>query len=138
MVIKNMKFMFLILLLLTFTNIAKAAEKIKVERYEIWKHPVLAIFEKYGIKLYKVSYSIDGKCPTFYAKFKYSPDPRAPDADSFHKVYFEILKANSFFPYALVDSEDDMRINVGWVNKIKKIMRVDIDKALSRSTCIQG
>ncbi len=121
--------------LFLFINYAAASEFILVEKYENWNHPVLAVFNKYGISLYKVSYSKDGTCPTFYAKFKYSPDPRAPDADNFHKVYFDTLKANSFFPYSIVDEEDDMRINVGWENKNKKIMRVDIAKADTASLC---
>ena len=125
-------------LLFVCLNMAEAADKILIEKYENWNHPVLAVFKKYGISLYKVSYSIDGTCPTFYAKFKYSPDPRAPDADSFHKVYFDTLKANAFFPYALVDEEDDMRINVGWEDKAKKIMKVDIAKASSVSICNNG
>lgn len=125
-------------LLLMIFNVSAASEKIQVARYENWNHPVLAVFKKYGITVNKVSYSVDGTCPTFYAKFKYSPDPRAPDARSFHKIYFEALKANSLFPYALVDEEDDMRINVGWENWTKKIMRVDIAKVSSVSTCMNG
>lgn len=126
------------ILLFICLNAAKAADKILVERYENWNHPVLNIFKKYGISLYKVSYSIDGTCPTFYAKFKYSPDPRAPDADTFHKVYFDTLKANAYFPYAIVDEEDDMRINVGWEDKAKKIINVHIGKASSVSSCQNG
>lgn len=125
-----MKF-FVSILLFVFLNIADATDKILIERYENWSHPVLAVFKKYGISLYKVSYSIDGKCPTFYAKFKYSPDTRTPDADSFHKVYYETFVANSYFPYVLVDEEDDMRINVGWKDKAKRIFKVDMDNASS-------
>lgn len=106
-----------------------SSDKILVERYENWQHPVLEPFKKFGITPYKVSYSIDGTFPTFYANFKYSPDPRAPDAESFHKVYFEALKANSYFPYAIVDEKDGMRINVGWEDRVKKIMKVDLGKA---------
>ena len=135
----NTKKTFHLIILCMVLNLAEAApKKILVERYENWSHPVLVIFKQYGISIYKISYSLDGKCPTFYAKFKYSPDPRAPDADSFHKVYFDVLKANSFFPYALVDEEDDMRINVGWENKTKKIMQVGIAKASSISSCENG
>jgi len=102
-------------LLLMLLNVADASGKILIERYENWSHPVLVVFKKYGITLYKVSYSADGTCPTFYAKFKYSPDVRAPGANDFHKVYFDTLMANSFYPYTLVDEEDDIRINVGHV-----------------------
>ncbi|CEG56770.1 hypothetical protein [Legionella fallonii] len=136
MVIK-LKAIILIMLFIVLDT-SNAAKKILVERYENWNHPVLLVFKKYGISLYKVSYSKDGTCPTFYAKFKYSPDPRAPGEADFHKVYFDTLKANSFFPYALVDEEDDMRINVGWENKAKHIMNVDMSKAASPSTCKNG
>ena len=122
-----------VVLLCCYLNTAKATDKILVERYEEWSHPVLSVFKKYGMTLYKISYSIDGKYPTFYAKFKYSPDPRAPDAGTFHKVYFDTLKANSFFPYSLIDKEDNIRINVGWKNKEKNIMSVDIENLLSAS-----
>jgi hypothetical protein len=122
-------------LMLLFFNVADAAEKIIVERYENWRHPVLEVLKKYGITLNKVTYSVDGIYPTFYAKFKYSPDPRAPDADGFHKVYFEVLKANFYHPYALVDEEDDMRIDVGWEDKKGRIMKVGISKLNSVSSC---
>lgn len=138
MVINFKRFVFYILVLFFFRVNAGAAQKILVERYEYWAHPVLTVFNKYGLTLYKVAYSKDGKCPTFYAKFEYSPDPRAPDAQSFEKIYFEILKANAFFPYALVDEEDDMRINVGWESRSQKIMKVGIAKALTGSTCLDG
>ena len=128
----------LILLLTILNTTAASANKILVERYENWTHPVLDVFKKYGLTLYKISYSKDGTCPTFYAKFKYSPDPRAPDPESFHRVYYETLKANSSFPFAFVDEEDDMRINVGWDNAKKRIMRVDIAKANTVSTCLNG
>jgi hypothetical protein len=92
---------------------------------------VLKELHPYGITPYKISYSIDGTFPTFYANFKYSPDPRAPDAESFHKVYFEALKANSYYPYAIVNEKDGMRINVGWEDRAKRIMKVDLGKTTS-------
>ena len=81
---------------------------------------------------------MDGTCPTFYAKFEVSPDTRAPNAAEFHKVYFEALVANSYFPYAMVDKEDDIRINVGWKDKAKTTMIVEMDKSSSISTCKNG
>jgi len=111
---------------------------IEFARDYYWSHPVLLVFKEYGISLYKVSYSKDGTCPTFYAKFKYSPDPRAPGEAAFHKVYFDTLKANSFFPYTLVDEEDGIQINVGWENKAKHIMKVNMGKVASPSICKNG
>lgn len=133
--VTKLKFFFIAVLLCSPLKEAVAADKILVERYENWNHPVLVIFKQYGVSLYKISYSRDGKYPTFYATFKYSPDPRAPDADNFHKIYFDILKANSYFPYALIDEEDGIRINVGWKSKEKRTIFVDIGNVSSNSTC---
>lgn len=137
MAIKQCKFL-LIILFFVYSKSSDASEKIIVERYEQWTHPILKVFKRYGIIPYLISYSSDGTCPTFYAKFKYSPDPRAPNAAAFHQVYFEALAANSFFPYSLVDKEDDLRINVGWRDKKKTTMIVDLDKFDSISTCKIG
>lgn len=137
MVIKTKIIMYLFMILF-LSNISEAAEKILIERYEHWNHPILAVFKKYGITLYKVSYSPDGKCPTFYGKFKYSPDTRDPMAKAFQKVYFEALKANSFFPYVLVDQEEDILINVSWEDRKRTIMVVDMQQTNSVSICNNG
>ena len=114
---------------------AWSSKKIRVERYENWSHPILKIFKQYGISVYKISYSPDGKCATFFADFKYSPDTRAPDAASFAKVYYKALKANSLYPYALVYKEEDMRINVGWEKGQERVWTVEMDSAQSSSLC---
>lgn len=137
MAIKLLNYLFVLLLIMNFRS-ASAAEKILVEKYEHWNHPVLEVFKRYNIYLYKVSYPKDGLCPAFYAKFKYSPDPRGPASNTFKNAYAEILKANSNFPYSLVDKEDDLRINVGWADKEKTAMVVDMDKASSIPTCKNG
>jgi len=80
-----------------------------IERHERWNHPVLAVFEKYGFLLNKVSYSQDGKFPTFYVTLKY-PLHIPFDSKDFNKIYFEIIKANSYFP-----SQRSPQINI---NKI--------------------
>ena len=109
----------------------KTTKKIRIERYENWSHPVLSVFKKYDISLYKVSYSKDGTYPIFYVKFKHAPDPKTPNEDSFHQIYFDVLKANYSFPYAFVDEEKDLRIKVGWEDKARTIMSVDMSKANS-------
>lgn len=135
---QNLSFIFFILLLVILKN-SIAAENILVARYDNWHHPVLKVFKKYNIELYKVSYSQRGTCPTFFAKFKYSPDPRGPASDLyFNKIYAEILNANSNFPYALVDKLDNLKINVGLRDKEKSEMVVNIGKASSLSTCLDG
>lgn len=139
MVNYKIKIFFYILLFSVHFTTYGSAEKIVVERYEQWSHPVLAVFKKYGISLYKVSYSLDGTCPTFYARLKYCPDPRAPVSEIYYKkIYMAILKANSFFPYALVSEEDNLRINVGWRDKERHELFVQSDKAVSPSLCKNG
>ncbi|CAM2767001.1 hypothetical protein [Legionella worsleiensis] len=135
--IKKFKIILLILIYV-WIKASEASDKIIVERYENWTHPILKIFKQYGILPYEVSYSPDGTCVTFYAKFKYSPDPRAPNAGEFYKVYSEAIAANSNFPYVLVDNEDEMQINVGWRDKDKQSMFVDIDDLNSDSICKTG
>jgi hypothetical protein len=133
MTIKNWKFVFL-MLLLTHLKITVASENIQIERYEKWDHPVLSVFKKYNVSLYKVSYSKNGNCPTFYANFYNNPS--SPSSYNFYnKFYEEILKANSSFPYALVDKQDNLKINVGWSDKNRKKMVFDTDKASSPSLC---
>ena len=119
------------MLFLIYFKTTLAAEKIVVERYEDWNHPILVVFKKYGISLYKLSYSQDGKYPTFYAKFKYSPDEGTPINNESHKVYSELLKANSYFPYTLVDEKNNVKINVKRSDVTKKTMVVDIGKISS-------
>lgn len=98
-----------------------------IERHERWKHPVLAVFEKHGFLLNKVSYSIDGKFPTFYIVLKY-PQHMAFDSKATEKIYFEIIKANSNFPYAIVEQNKNIRVNVGWSDKEKKLIKIKINR----------
>ena len=119
-------------------SLAYASDKILVERYEQWNHPVVPILKKYGIALYKVSYSEDGAYPIFWGSFKYASDPRAADPETFGTIYSELLKANSNFPYALVDKEDNVRINVGWKDKEHKVLDVQLDYAFPDSACKKG
>lgn len=132
--VKIWKVIFVMFLLFSI-KASGATPKILIARNENWSHPVESVFKKYNIYLYKVHYSKDGTCPTFYAKFKYSPNTKESQLIDFPKVYNEILIANSNYPYALVDKENNIKINVGWKDKHKKTMVVDIDKAASHTTC---
>lgn len=138
MAIKTWNFFFLVMLFM-YLKITVAAETIQVERFEKWDHPVLSVFKKYGISLYKISYSKDRTCPTFYAKFKYSPDPRAPASYIYYnKIYAEILHANSSFPYALVDEADNFKINIGFEDRSKTIIMIRLNRLSSSSACKDG
>ncbi|MFT4059337.1 MAG: hypothetical protein QM652_07295 [Legionella sp.] len=123
------------LLLVTILNVAHSATKILVSHYKNWSHPVLNVFNKYDLSLYKIRFSEDGICPTFYLNFKHSPVPYTQYIVDYQNVYSEILKANFGFPYALVDKEDNLKINVGWNDENKKVMDVNLARAASRSLC---
>ena len=123
------------LLLATAWNAAHPTTKILISRYKNWKNPVLNVFNKYELSLYKIRFSDNGKCPTFYLEFKHSPVPGAQNIVNYQNVYFEILKANFDYPYALVDKTDNLKINVGWYNESKTIMGFNLAKASSKSLC---
>lgn len=114
------------------------AQNIVVERYEKWHHPILAVFKKYGLTLYKISYSKDGKCPRFYAKFKYATAEMGSLGAEFHKLYFAAFEANSESPYILVNKEDNELISVGWDDKEKRIFSVDMKDISSKIHCKTG
>ncbi|MFT4059336.1 MAG: lysozyme inhibitor LprI family protein [Legionella sp.] len=125
------------ILQLKHLKIIVPSKNIRVEQHEQWDHPVLPILQKHNISLYKVSYSNDGTCPTFYVKFKYHPLSAENDKYS-KKVYAEILHANSSFPYAIVDKDHNFKVNVGFRNKAKTINIVRSAGGSSPSTCLDG
>lgn len=134
MITKIFKIFFFFLLLINF-NAADARAKILISRYENWKHPVEKVFKKYDMSLYKVHYSKDGTCPTFYAQFKYSPNSKVKNPIDYKQVYAELFKANYNFPYALVDEKENLKINVGWQDATKENISVSTAKPSSLSTC---
>jgi hypothetical protein len=98
-----------------------------------WSHPVLNVFKKYGIHLHKIRYFSDGTCPAFHVDFEtYSK------TKDFHKVYEEILKANSKFPYALIDEKKDLMVDVGWSDDVPSKMKIDVGKSSSTPDCKVG
>jgi hypothetical protein len=125
----------LFLIVIALPQIGNAKAKILISQHENWSHPVEKVFSQYNISLYKVHYSKDDTCPTFYANFKYSPNPKTTSIIDYQKVYSEILKTNANWPYALVDKKENIKINVGWTDKTRKVMVVDFNKASSPSIC---
>lgn len=125
-----------ILQLKHYTSVAPS-KNIQVEQDEQWNHPVLAVLQKHNISLYKVSYSQDGRCPTFYVKFKYHPLNTENDTYS-KQAYSEILEANSSFPYAIVDKEHNFKVNIGFRDKAKTMNIIRSSDVSSPSTCLDG
>lgn len=101
---------------------------VRVQRYEPWSHPVLHVFDKYGIILFKVSYEQDVTFATFNITFAYTDPPDDFNSEEARKIYSDIMKANSNFPYALVDDEEDKYVRVEWKDKSKKILKITIWK----------
>lgn len=130
--IKSIRALLIVLSLFT-TKVSEASEKILVERYEKWDHPILNVFKRYGILPYKITYSKDGRCPTFYAKFKYPPVDGGPIMNELDEAYNKALEANHFFPYTLIDIKDDMKVNVGWEDDVT--IKIDTVKVSDPSTC---
>lgn len=118
-------------------NIIEPSKSILVEHLKELNHPILPVLQKYNISLYNVSYSKNGTCPTFEVKFKHHPLSAEDDKYS-TKMYAEILKANSSFPYAIVDKEHHFKVNVGFKDKAKTINIVRSSNVSSPSTCLDG
>ncbi|WP_147279848.1 hypothetical protein [Legionella worsleiensis] len=126
----------LFLLCILNIQISGAAPKILIKRYENWSHPVLSVFKKNRINLSKVSYSVDGTCPTFHVILYKNHEVKDLTTPDYNSLYSELLKANSYFPYALVDEKYNVKINVGWRDKNHKTMAVDVKKMPSVSLCL--
>lgn len=131
------KDLWIIIILLINSKLALAVDQIPVERYENWGHPILAIFKKYNFTVQKVNYLTDKTCPIFYGKFRYDPATGALNSE-LDEIYYKALKANSYFPYVLIDKSRDLRINVGWKDKQKTQLVVNMYKAAYQSKCRYG
>lgn len=104
---------------------------------KVVNHPVFPILQKHSILLKKVVYSSDGKCPTFHVKFKIYPLSTQLNEYS-KKAYTELLDANSSLPYALVDEDNDFKVNVGFSDKAKTQIIIRSAEVSSPTTCLDG
>jgi hypothetical protein len=84
-----------------------------------WHHPVKSVFQKHQVEVSKVELH-NQTYPVFYVKFPY--DPWLGHNDKYFKpLYYETLKANGFWDYALVDRSAGVRINLRWDKKTKTL-----------------
>jgi hypothetical protein len=89
-----------------------------------WRHPVKDVFSKYKVTLDKVELYQNKTYPVFYVRLPY--DPRLGHNDRFFKpLYYDTLKANGFWSYALVDRDDGVKITITW-DKKTRTMNEDI------------
>jgi hypothetical protein len=111
--------MTMLLNFLLVTLAAHAGEVKVITDINHWQHPVKAVLQKHKVVLYKVELH-NQTYPVFYVKFPY--DPMLGHNDRyFRPLYYETLKANGFWNYALVDREDGCRINITWDKKTKTL-----------------
>ncbi len=104
---------------LFWVTVAMAGDVKVITDIKNWHHPVKTVFQKNKVELYKVELH-DQNYPVFYVKFPYDPILGHND-NYFHPLYLDTLKANGFWNYAFVDSEDGCRINITWDKKTKTL-----------------
>lgn len=97
-----------------------AAQDVKViTDINAWNHPVKKVLQKYEVVIKKVELH-NQTYPVFYVELPYDPKFRHNDR-FFRPLYYEILKANGFWDYSLVDPLSEVRINIKWNKKTKAL-----------------
>jgi hypothetical protein len=91
-----------------FTKTAWGCQDLNMET---WSHPTKQVFIERGVKLEKVSICNDKKLPVFYAEIPYDPN-FAHNNNYFHPLYHSLLKANGWWPFAIVATSDNLIIFV--------------------------
>jgi hypothetical protein len=95
-----------------------AADDLKViTDINAWNHPVKKVFQKHEVVLKKVELH-NRTYPVFFVELPYDPKFRHNDR-FFQPLYYETLKANGFWDYALVDRSSEVKINIRWNKKTK-------------------
>ena len=84
-----------------------------------WQHPVKNVLANHKVILYKVELK-NKTYPIFYVRLPY--DPWLGHNDKFFKpLYYEILRANGFWDYAIIDQSFRCKINITWDKKSKTL-----------------
>jgi hypothetical protein len=103
-----------------FTETAHGCRDVNMER---WSHPTKQIFIEKGVKLKRVSLCNNNKLPVFYAEVPYDPHFARND-NYFFPMYRGLLKANGWWPFAIVDTSDNTII---FVSGDKKNIKEDLE-----------
>jgi hypothetical protein len=94
-------------------------------------------FKDEHIPVYKLTYSKNNLCRTFYTKLTdVFFTGKTVQVQDLPPIYFRLLRDNTYLPFALVDEQQDMKINVGWSNKTPKELVITRGKSNSDSTCL--
>ena len=98
---------------------AMAGDLKTITNIKEWDHPVKGVLQKHKVEILKVELH-NQTYPVFYVKFPY--DPWLGHNDNYFKpLYYETLKANGFWDYALVDQSSEVRITIKWDKKTKTL-----------------
>jgi hypothetical protein len=105
---------------------AQKDDVIIITNIKDWHHPVKVVFDKNKVTIYKVELTQNNTYPIFYVRLPY--DPWFAHNDSYFKpLYYDILKANGFWSYSLVDTSFGCNINIKWDKQTKTLIE-DIQK----------
>lgn len=91
-----------------FTKTAWGCQDVKMES---WNHPTKQVFIERGARLERVSICNDRKLPVFFAEIPYDPK-LAHNNNYLHPLYQSLLKANGWWPFAIVATNDNLIIFV--------------------------
>ena len=103
---------------------------------ELNSSDVSLVFKEEHIPAFKLTNSKNNVCRTFYVQLTdVFFSGKTKQVNDLPPIYFEILRYNSYLPFALVDEQKDLKINVGWTKNAPKKLIVTRGKASSESTC---
>ncbi|MGD9970125.1 MAG: hypothetical protein AB7S65_06680 [Sulfuricurvum sp.] len=86
-----------------FTKTALGCQDVNIQT---WSHPTKQVLIERGIKLKKVSLCNNKKLPVFYAEIPYDPH-FAHNNNYLHPLYYSLLRANGWWPFAIVATSDN-------------------------------
>ena len=96
----------------------------------------MSTFDKEHVPVYKLTYSKNNLCRTFYIQLtEVFFSGKTVQAQDLPPIYFRLLRDNTYLPFALVDEQQDIKINVGWSYTSPRELIITRGKASSESTC---
>lgn len=103
-----------------FTKTAWGCQDVNMKK---WSHPTKQVLIERGVKLEKVSLCNNKKLPVFYAEVPC--DPHSAHNDNYlHPLYYSLLKANGWWPFAIVATNDNTII---FVSGSKETLSEDLE-----------
>ena len=88
-----------------------------------WVHPAKTVFKKHAVELTQVELKKGKTYAIFHVKLHYDPQS-SMNEKYFHTLYWDILKANGWWSYSLLDETDHLEIKITW-DKSSKTLATD-------------